>query len=219
MTLPERNFHHPVARAIIDQRKELANDPALGRCRRRNPRRPEQRPALFRDDTRRLSRRCASPQQRLRADNEQGRDRRGRSSCCGTPRCASRTARMSLAERDLRRLQQKLQDALAKGAPDAEIERLMQRVARRRSTAICRRSPRNMQRTCPSRRRTADRSVAGDHQPRSAAHARPRPRAGAQRRARPGPRTAVAAAEHAGKPAHGAARARCSSSGAARRSR
>jgi uncharacterized protein (TIGR02302 family) len=33
---------------------------------------------------------------------------------------------MSLAERDLRRLEQALQDALAKGAPDAEIERLMQ---------------------------------------------------------------------------------------------
>src|SRR5207302_645913 len=32
---------------------------------------------------------------------------------------------MSVAERDLRRLQQQLQDALAKGAPDAEIERLM----------------------------------------------------------------------------------------------
>ena len=33
---------------------------------------------------------------------------------------------MSVAERDLRRLQQQLQDALAKGAPDAEIERLTQ---------------------------------------------------------------------------------------------
>src|SRR5205085_310517 len=33
--------------------------------------------------------------------------------------------RMALAEQDLRRLQQQLQDALAKNAPDAEIERLM----------------------------------------------------------------------------------------------
>src|SRR5205807_914713 len=32
---------------------------------------------------------------------------------------------MSMAERDLRRLQQQLQEALAKGAPDAEIEQLM----------------------------------------------------------------------------------------------
>ncbi len=32
---------------------------------------------------------------------------------------------MSMAERDLRRLQQQLQDALAKGAPDAEIDKLM----------------------------------------------------------------------------------------------
>ena len=27
MNLPERKFEHPVARAIIDQRKELATDP------------------------------------------------------------------------------------------------------------------------------------------------------------------------------------------------
>src|SRR4029077_4572498 len=33
--------------------------------------------------------------------------------------------RMALAEQDLRRLQQQLQDALAKNAPDAESERLM----------------------------------------------------------------------------------------------
>ncbi len=33
--------------------------------------------------------------------------------------------RMSMAERELRRLQQELQDALAKNAPDAEIDRLM----------------------------------------------------------------------------------------------
>ncbi|MBV9015786.1 MAG: DUF4175 family protein, partial [Alphaproteobacteria bacterium] len=33
--------------------------------------------------------------------------------------------RMAMAEQDLRRLQQQLQDALAKGAPDEEIERLM----------------------------------------------------------------------------------------------
>src|SRR5271169_6959844 len=32
---------------------------------------------------------------------------------------------MSLAERELRRLQQDLQDALAKNAPDEEIDRLM----------------------------------------------------------------------------------------------
>ena len=37
---------------------------------------------------------------------------------------------MSVAERDLRRLQQELQDALAKGAPDAEIDRLMQELQR-----------------------------------------------------------------------------------------
>jgi uncharacterized protein (TIGR02302 family) len=124
MVLPERVFHHPVARAIIDQRKELAKDPAsadavaeiLGDLNRR--------PELYRDDAVVYLALRFAPQQ-LRRDH-------GNDSVAAVEQLLWDTAlriedgNLSLAERNLRRLQQELQDALAKGAPDAEIERLMQ---------------------------------------------------------------------------------------------
>jgi uncharacterized protein (TIGR02302 family) len=123
MKLPERVFNHPVARAIIDQRKELVIDPGsqlavadtLGDLR--------ERPQLYRDDTVVfLGLRLA--EQRLRFNNDA-------SSIAEVEQLLWDTAlriedgRMSLAEREMRRLQQELQDALAKNAPDKEIERLM----------------------------------------------------------------------------------------------
>lgn len=123
MSLPERVFHNPIARAIIDQRKELVKDPnshgavaeILGDLNKR--------PALYRDDMV-VYLALSMAQGRLRED--------------GDPALLASVVRllwdaalriedgsMSVAERDLRRLQQQLQDALAKGAPDAEIERLM----------------------------------------------------------------------------------------------
>jgi len=123
MKLPERVFNHPVARAIIDQRKELVIDPGsqlavadtLGDLR--------ERPQLYRDDTVVfLGLRLA--EQRLRFNNDA-------SSIAEVEQLLWDTAlriedgRMSLAEREMRRLQQELQDALAKNAPDEEIERLM----------------------------------------------------------------------------------------------
>ncbi len=98
MKLPERVFNHPVARAIIDQRKELVVDPGsraavadtLGDLR--------ERPRLYRDDAVVfLGLRVA--EQRLRLNE----------------------AKQSITEVE----QQQLQDALAKNAPDEEIDRLM----------------------------------------------------------------------------------------------
>jgi uncharacterized protein (TIGR02302 family) len=121
--LPERKFEHPVARAIIDQRKELVTDPesrlavadTLGDLR--------ERPQLYRDDTVAfLAMRLA--EERLRINDDA-------SSIAEVQQLLWDTAlriedgRMSLAEREMRRLQQELQDALAKNAPDAEIDRLM----------------------------------------------------------------------------------------------
>ena len=126
MTLPERSFRHPVARAIIDQRKELARDPRLGRGSRRDPRGSE--PA---------ARRCSATTRVVYLGAARGaaaaaRAITARTRLPGVSQLLWDTAlriedgNMSLAERDLRRLQQKLQEALAKGAPDEEIERLMQ---------------------------------------------------------------------------------------------
>jgi uncharacterized protein (TIGR02302 family) len=123
MKLPERIFHHPVARAIIDPRKELVIDSGsrlavadtLGDLR--------ERPPLYRDDTIVfLGLRLAEERLRLNDDEK---------SIAQVEELLWDTAlrvedgRMSLAERDMRRLQQELQDALARNAPDEEIDRLM----------------------------------------------------------------------------------------------
>ena len=47
------------------------------------------------------------------------------SSCCGKWRSRSRTANVPDAQKTLRQAQQALQDALARDAPDAEIQKLM----------------------------------------------------------------------------------------------
>jgi uncharacterized protein (TIGR02302 family) len=121
--LPERVFNHPIARAVIDQRKELVIDPgargavadALSDLR--------ERPSLYRDDAIVfLGLRLAEQRLRLNDDDK---------SLSEVEQLLWDTAlrvedgHMSLAERELRRLQQQLQDALAKNAPDAEIDRLM----------------------------------------------------------------------------------------------
>ncbi|HEY1259351.1 MAG TPA: TIGR02302 family protein [Stellaceae bacterium] len=123
MTLPERVFKDPVARAIIDQRKELAKNPnsrlavaeILGDLR--------SRPQLYRND--------AVVFLALRVAQEELRQ-------SGDPQAIAEVERLlwdtalriedgqtPLAERELRQLERQLQDALAKNAPDAEIDRLM----------------------------------------------------------------------------------------------
>jgi uncharacterized protein (TIGR02302 family) len=123
MPLPEREFRHPIARAIIDQRKELAKNPASADAVAEILSDLNERPALYRDDTVVfLALRIA--QQRLHQGND-------RETIAAVEQLLWDTAlriedgRMSLAERDLRRLQQQLQEALARNAPDAEIEQLM----------------------------------------------------------------------------------------------
>ena len=123
MAMPERNFTHPVARAIIDQRKELVKDPTSRIAVAEILEDLNARPALYRDDTVTfLALRLA--QQRLRLDDSaEGID--AASQLMWDTALRIEDGRMSLAERELRRLQQALQDALTKGAPDAEIDQLM----------------------------------------------------------------------------------------------
>jgi uncharacterized protein (TIGR02302 family) len=126
LILPERKFTNLVAQAIIDQRKELVKDPAsrepvaeiLGDL--------NSRPALYRDDTL-VSLALSFAQDRLRHDPEAA-------AIAGIVELLWDTAlhiedgNLSLAERNLRQLEQRLQDALAKGAPDAEIDDLMRQL-------------------------------------------------------------------------------------------
>jgi uncharacterized protein (TIGR02302 family) len=123
MTLPERNFHNPVARAIIDQRKELVKDPASHEAVAEILEDLNARPALYRDDTVvYMALQLASL--RLREADADA------AIAAVVPLLWDTALRiedggMSLAERDLRRLQQELQDALARNAPDDEIDQLM----------------------------------------------------------------------------------------------
>jgi uncharacterized protein (TIGR02302 family) len=123
MKLPERVFNHPVARAIIDQRKELVTDPSsrlavadtLGDLR--------ERPQLYHDDVVAfLGLRVAEERLRL---NDDAKSISEVEQLLWDTALRIEDGSMSLAERELRRLQQELQDALAKNAPDEEIDRLM----------------------------------------------------------------------------------------------
>jgi uncharacterized protein (TIGR02302 family) len=123
MKLPERKFEHPVARAIIDQRKELATDPGSRLPVADTLSDLRERPQLYRDDTVAfLGMRLA--EERLRINDDANSIAEVQQLLWDTA-LRIEDGRMSLAEREMRRLQQELQDALAKNAPDAEIDRLM----------------------------------------------------------------------------------------------
>jgi uncharacterized protein (TIGR02302 family) len=123
MKLPERKFEHPIARAIIDQRKELATDPGSRLPVADTLSDLRERPQLYRDDTVAfLGMRLA--EERLRINDDANSIAEVQQLLWDTA-LRIEDGRMSLAEREMRRLQQELQDALAKNAPDAEIDRLM----------------------------------------------------------------------------------------------
>ncbi|HUB97674.1 MAG TPA: TIGR02302 family protein [Stellaceae bacterium] len=121
--LPERVFHNPVAKAIIDARKELTLHP--------DDRQPvaetlsdlSERPSFFNnDDVVFLALRTAQARLVLNHDPD---------TISAVQELLWETAlriedgRASTMQRDLRQAMQALQDALARNAPDAEIQRLM----------------------------------------------------------------------------------------------
>jgi len=122
MTLPERTFRHPFARALIEQRRELTIHPGDRDIVSEALSDLSARPAFFDDDkvvylglriaSTRLQRgdaRTAIPSvQQLLWDLA----------------LRLEDGHATLAQRDLRDLMQALQDAIARNAPDAEIERL-----------------------------------------------------------------------------------------------
>jgi uncharacterized protein (TIGR02302 family) len=127
MNLPERTFTNPVARAIIDQRKELVKDANSREAVAEILEDLDKRPALFHDDTvAYLALQLAAL--RLRQDDAVAAVTAVVPLLWDTA-LRIEDGRMSLAENDLRRLQQELQDALAKGAPDEEIDRLMRELS------------------------------------------------------------------------------------------
>jgi uncharacterized protein (TIGR02302 family) len=127
MNLPERVFTNPVARAIIDQRKELVKDPNSREAVAEILDDLDKRPVLFHDDTvAYLALQLAAL--RLRQDDAVAAVAAVVPLLWDTA-LRIEDGRKSLAQNDLRRLQQELQDALARGAPDEEIDRLMRELS------------------------------------------------------------------------------------------
>jgi uncharacterized protein (TIGR02302 family) len=123
ITLPERVFHHPVARAVIEQRKQLSLDPSQREIVAETLSDLSLRPKLFNDDTVAfLALRTA--QARLLLDKTAQAIPAVQLLLWETA-VRIEDGRTSLVQRDLRDAMKQLQEALARNAPDAEIERLM----------------------------------------------------------------------------------------------
>lgn len=124
VTLPERVFNHPVARAVIEQRKRLTADPGgardiVGMELMRLARDPE---AYEEDLVVFMALMAASK----RLKNSQAEDLiESVQKLLWDTALRIEDGKLSLAARDLRRLQQELMDALSRDASDEELERLM----------------------------------------------------------------------------------------------
>jgi uncharacterized protein (TIGR02302 family) len=127
VTLPERKFYHPVARAIIEQRKKLARDPdskdAVAEALRGLNAQPEAydgNVAVFLSLNlawRRLSGDALSKDELAKIEEQ-----------LWDTALALEDGGVSLAMRELREMQRRLEEALNNGAGQEEIERLMNQV-------------------------------------------------------------------------------------------
>lgn len=124
IVLPERRFHHPVARALAAMRKRLLADP--GNQAAIVPALDEltERPDTFRDDaTVFLALRVAA--ERLAGGQAAAEDREAVEDILWQSALRVEEGRDPAAGQDLHALQRKLQERLAANAPDSEIDRLM----------------------------------------------------------------------------------------------
>jgi uncharacterized protein (TIGR02302 family) len=126
LVLPERQFHHPVARALIEQRKLLVREPDRRLVVARALRIIGADPESYGNDVVVILA-IASAAKRLQLDR----------SDTAVPAVVDllwdtalriEDGRLSLAERELRDIQQQLMDALARNADNSEIEQLMDRL-------------------------------------------------------------------------------------------
>ena len=120
ITLPERAFHNPVARAIIDQRKQLTLDPTQREVVAETLSDLSLRPAMFNDD-KVVFLALRTAQARLVLDKDAQAVPAVQQLLWDTA-VRIEDGRTTLVQRDLRDAMKALQDALARNAPDAEIE-------------------------------------------------------------------------------------------------
>ncbi|MGE5147315.1 MAG: TIGR02302 family protein [Candidatus Eiseniibacteriota bacterium] len=124
LVLPEREFKHPVAKALVEARKELLRDPVNNReIVAETVGTLALRPDRYHDDkVAFLAMRMA--QARLYMDQSD----QAIASVAGLlwdTALRIEEGKLSVAERDLRNAQQALQDALNRNAPDQEIQKLI----------------------------------------------------------------------------------------------
>jgi uncharacterized protein (TIGR02302 family) len=123
MTLPERPFQHPVARAIIAERKRLVLDPKDRLAVVRALDAINERHELFRSDPVTILA-LRSAEHRLIDDTSDKATKEVVDLLWDTA-LRVEEGDAATAERDLRAAEQALQEALTRGAPDEEIEKLM----------------------------------------------------------------------------------------------
>ena len=123
IVLPERIFKHPIARAIIEQRKRLILNPDDGRSVARALYAIAAQPPTYNDDLVVVLGLEVAERRLLYDPSEAGVDQV--QSLLWELALRIEEGELAVAERELRQLQQKLQDALANNASDQEIERLM----------------------------------------------------------------------------------------------
>ncbi|HVT52294.1 MAG TPA: TIGR02302 family protein [Dongiaceae bacterium] len=124
MTLPERKFFNPIARAIIEQRKKLARDPDSKDQVAEALRDLDAQPEAF-DNNLTVFMALNFAFRRLSADSVSKEDLTAIEQLLWDTALALEDGGVSLAMRELRDLQRQLEDALQRGAPQEEIERLM----------------------------------------------------------------------------------------------
>lgn len=124
LTLPERKFFHPVARAIIEQRKRLAEDWRTHQPAARELMMLKSQPESYEDSIAAFMGMDFAAR-RLMAAEFAPSDLPPILQLMWDTAIDIEDGGTSLALQEFRRLQQELQEALDRGAPDEEIERLM----------------------------------------------------------------------------------------------
>ncbi|MDC0033200.1 TIGR02302 family protein [Alphaproteobacteria bacterium] len=123
LILPVRIFGHPVARAIIEQRNRLANQPDRRRIVLHDLSEIAAEPDAFNHDAV-VYLALVTARSRLFHDSSDAAIKPVLDLLWDTA-LRLEDGKLSIAERELRRIQQSLMKALAEGASDAELERLM----------------------------------------------------------------------------------------------
>lgn len=126
LKLPERSFTHPVARAIIAERKKLASDESTRNSVARRLASIAQLVDLYDHDTV-VFLSLSTAKWRLRHDEEEGAIESVRGLLWDTA-LRLEDGNLSMAERELREAQRALAEALSRDAPKEEIDRAIERL-------------------------------------------------------------------------------------------